>query len=166
MENTMTNAQLLGELRAARAEWDALMAEVGEERMTEPGATGAWSVKDVIAHLAGYARWYANAAEAQLRGELPPPDGTEGMDFEQRNQEYHRRAQHLPLAEVLEESRQVHQRLLAAVEAHTEEFLTQSQHFDGMPEPVEVWRMLQGDVYDHSREHAQVIRAWLEMKDG
>jgi hypothetical protein len=96
MENTMTKAQLLAELRAARAEWDALMAQVGEERMTEPGAAGVWSVKDVVAHLTSYARWYANAAEAQLRGELSPPDGTEGMDFEQRNQEHQRREQHLP----------------------------------------------------------------------
>jgi hypothetical protein len=51
------------------------------------------------------------------------------------------------------------------MDAHTEEFLTQPQHFEGMPEPLEVWRMLQGDVYDHSREHAQVIRLWLRMKD-
>jgi hypothetical protein len=54
MDNQMTRARLLVELRAARSEWDTLMAVVGEERMTEPGAAGDWSVKDVIAHLTSF----------------------------------------------------------------------------------------------------------------
>ena len=40
MDDHMTKVRLLAELRAARSEWDALMAAVGEERMTEPGAAG------------------------------------------------------------------------------------------------------------------------------
>jgi uncharacterized protein (TIGR03083 family) len=166
MEQKITKAYLLAELRAARTEWQALMAEVGEARMTEPGATGVWSVKDVTAHLTAYNRWFVNASEAHFRGELPPPDGTEGMDFEERNQVYHQRAQHLSLAEVLAEWEEVYQRLLEVVEAHTEEFLTQPQRFEGVPEPVEVWKMLDGDGYGHYREHAQVIRERLAMKDG
>ena len=36
MEQQITKAGLLRELRAARAEWDALMAEVGAARMIAP----------------------------------------------------------------------------------------------------------------------------------
>src|SRR5690349_8107926 len=51
MEQPITKAGLLHELRAARAEWDALIAEISPARMAEPGAASDWSVKDVIAHL-------------------------------------------------------------------------------------------------------------------
>src|SRR5262245_44531861 len=160
----MTKAQLLAELRAARAEWDALMAEVGEERMTEPGAAGDWSVKDVIAHLTSFDRWFVHASEAHFRGELPPPDGGEGMSFEERNQFFYRQAQHRPLAEVLTESREMSRRLLEMMEAHSEEFLTQPQQFEGAPGPVLVWKLLEGDVYGHYRDHMRSIRAWLKQK--
>jgi len=161
MEQQISKASLLHELRAARAEWHALLAEVGEGRMTEPGVAGDWSVKDVIAHLTSYSRWFVNASEAHFRGELPPLDGTEGMDFEQRNQFWHQQARELSLAEVQAESQRVFSRLLEVVEAHSEEFLTQPQQFEGVPEPLLIWKMLEGDGYEHYREHMRSIRAWL-----
>jgi uncharacterized protein (TIGR03083 family) len=161
MDKQITKASLLHELRAARAEWDELLAEVGEERMTEPGAAGDWSVKDVIAHLTSYSRWFVNASEAHFRGELPPLDGTEDMDFEQRNLFFHQQTRDRPLADLQAESQQVFSRLLEVVEAHSQEFLTQPQQFEGVPEPVLVWKMLEGDNYEHYREHMRSIRAWL-----
>ncbi len=48
----MNKAEFLERQRRARAEWEALLAEVGPDRMTRPGTAGYWSVKDVIAHVA------------------------------------------------------------------------------------------------------------------
>jgi hypothetical protein len=166
MDDHMTKERLLSELRAARREWDALMATVSEERMTEPGAAGDWSVKDVIAHLTSFDRWFVMASEAYFRGEPPPPDGTEGMSFEEQNQFRYRQAQQRPLAEVLAESHAVFQRLLEVVEAHTEDFLTQPQQFEGVPEPILVWKLLEGDGYAHYRDHMPSIRAWLGQDVG
>ncbi|MEO7913280.1 MAG: maleylpyruvate isomerase N-terminal domain-containing protein [Roseiflexaceae bacterium] len=163
MEQQISRASLLHELCTARVEWDALMAEVGERRMTEPGAVGDWSVKDVMAHLTSYSRWFVNASEAHFRGEPPPLDGTEGMDFEQRNLFWHQQTRDRLLAEVQAESQQVFRRLLEVVEAHSEEFLTQPQQFEGVPAPLLVWKMLEGDIYEHYREHIRTIRAWLEQ---
>jgi len=162
MAAQMTKTQLLAELRSARAEWDELLAQVGEARLTEPGAVGDWSVKDVIAHLTSYNRWFVNASEAYFRGQPPPLDGSEGLTFEARNQFYHQQTQAQPLAEVLEQSHQVFQRLLAMVERHSEEFLTQPQQFEGAPGPIVIGELLKGDCYDHYRGHAQTIRTWLE----
>jgi uncharacterized protein (TIGR03083 family) len=161
MDDQMTKARLLAELRAARSEWDTLMAAVGEERMTEPGAAGDWSVKDVIAHLTSFDQWFVKASEAHFRGEPPPPDGTEGMSFEQRNQFRYHQARQRPLAQVLAESHEVFQRLLEVVEAHQEDFLIQPQLFEGLPEPILVWKLLEGDGYAHYRDHMASIRAWL-----
>jgi uncharacterized protein (TIGR03083 family) len=162
MEQPITKASLLQELRAARAEWDALMAEVGEGRMTEPGAAGDWSVKDVIAHLTSFSRWFVQASEAHFRGEMPPLDGTEAMSFEQRNQFWYQQARDRSLADVQAESQQVFRRLLEVVESHSEEFLTQPQQFEGLPGSFLIWNMLEGDGYEHYRDHIRAIRAWLE----
>ena len=161
MDKQITKASLLHELRAARAEWDELLAEVGEERMTEPGAAGDWSVKDVMAHLSSYDRWFVQASEAHFRGEMPPLDGTESMDFEQRNLFRHQQTRDHLLAHVQAESQRVFDRLLEVVEAHSEEFLTQPQQFEGAPGPLLVWKMIEGDGYEHYRDHMRSIRAWL-----
>jgi hypothetical protein len=163
MENQMTKAKLLDELRSARAEWDALMREIGEARMTESGATGFWSVKDVMAHLMSYTRWYVNALEAHFRGEAPPMDGTEHLtDWDERNAVYYQRTKDLSLAEVTVESRRVHDRLVELVESQPEEFLVQPQQFIGAPMTVIPWKHLEGDVYDHTRRHTRDLRTWLE----
>ena len=163
MTDHFTKAKLLDELRAARAEWDALLAEIGEERMTESGAAGDWSVKDMIAHLTSYSQRFISASEAHFRGELPPLDGTEGMDFETLNQHYYRLNKDRSLAEVLAESEQVFKRLLEVTELHSEEFLIQPQEFPSapVPGPLFVWKILEGDVYGHYREHMGMIREWL-----
>jgi hypothetical protein len=163
MENQMTKAKLLNELRSSRAEWDALMNEIGESRMTESGATGFWSVKDVMAHLMSYTRWYVNALEAHLRGEAPPMDGTEHLnDWDERNAVYYERTKDLTLAEVQAESRRVHERLVELVESQPEEFLIQPQQFIGAPMLITPWKSLEGDVYKHTRQHISILRAWLD----
>lgn len=37
-----------------RGLWDDMVAEIGENRMLQPGATGDWNFKDVVAHLNGW----------------------------------------------------------------------------------------------------------------
>src|SRR5512146_1822661 len=51
MQDRMTKAEIIQNLQGLRTAWEALMAEVGEGRMTIPGATGKWRVQDVIAHI-------------------------------------------------------------------------------------------------------------------
>jgi len=47
----MDQATLLKTLTETRAAWEALLAQIDEEQMFQPGAAGKWSVKDVIAHV-------------------------------------------------------------------------------------------------------------------
>jgi uncharacterized damage-inducible protein DinB len=158
----MTKTKLIETLRAKRAAWDALLAAAPEERMTEPGAAGAWSVKDIVAHLTYHERWYADRLHEQLRGEHYAPTEIDRMHFEERNERIYQQHRDLPLAQVLAESRQAFERLLAGVEAHTETFLIEPQQFEGMPAPFAVWQMLRGDVYEHYEQHMPSIRQWMD----
>lgn len=165
MQAQMTKAKLLEELRSARAAWDALIdhviAQRGKAALLEAGAAGTWSVRDLIAHLTSYDRWFVNAAEATLRGEPAPLDGTEWIEWDERNAIHHQRTLHLSLDEVLSASRQTYDRLLELVETLSEEFLIQSQQPPGVPQPFVVWEQLRGNTYDHYRLHMGDVQAWL-----
>jgi hypothetical protein len=163
MEELMTKAQLLEELRDAWAGWEAVLTETGQERMQQQLPSG-WSVKDLSAHITRYARWYVLASEAHFKGESPPMDGSERMEIEQRNQHYYEQDRELPLDEVRASADETFHRLLEVVAAHDESFLIQPQTFEGTPEPVLIWQMLRGDVYDHIRDHTRQVREWLDQK--
>lgn len=156
----MTKARLLETLRSKRAEWEALLAEVPTDRMTEAGVAGEWSVKDIIAHLTHYERWFADRLHEQLRGEVYHPTELDRMG-EARNDVIYQQIKNQSLADVLAESRQAFDKLLAGVEAQPEEFLIEPQLFEGAPGPMIVWEMLQGDVYEHYALHAPSIKNWL-----
>jgi uncharacterized protein (TIGR03083 family) len=166
MGDHMTKAKLIETLRAKRAEWDAVLAEVPEDQMTEPGVAGEWSVKDMITHLTHYERWFADRLHEYLRGESYTPTEMDRMDFDERNDRIFQQNRNRPLPEVLAESRQVFQRLLEGVQAHAEEFLIEPQQFEGVAEPLTVWKLLRGDVYEHYGEHVASVKNWLVSRQG
>jgi hypothetical protein len=124
MGEQMTKSKLLELLRSRRAEWDALIAQIPEGHMTVQGVAGDWSIKDIIAHLAYYERWYADRLHEQQRGEQYAPTEIDAMGFEQRNPIIYQRFRDLPLSEVLDNSRWAFQDLMEGVQAHSEAFLT------------------------------------------
>ena len=79
MTEEMTKARLLDLLRAARAEWDALLAQIPPDKMTQPGVGGHWSVKDNIAHMAHFERWHANRIDEALHGVRYTPTPFNGL---------------------------------------------------------------------------------------
>ena len=56
MDQPTTKAALLERVRRERADWERLLAEVGEARMEEPGPMGQWTFKDLQAHLTAWQR--------------------------------------------------------------------------------------------------------------
>jgi hypothetical protein len=157
----MNKTKLLETLREKRAQWDAVLAQVPEARMIEPGVGGEWSVKDIVAHLTSFERWYADRLHEALRGEVYTPTEFDWMPFDERNDRIFQQNRHRSLADVLAESRLAFGRLLECVQAQTEAFLIEPQQFPGAPEPLTVWKMLRGDVYDHYGQHIPSIESWL-----
>jgi hypothetical protein len=160
----MNKAKLLDTLREKRAQWDAALAQVPEARMTEPGVAGEWSVKDIVAHLTFFERWYADRLHEALRGEVYTPTEFDWMPFDERNDLVFRQNRERPLADVLAESRQAFADLLEGAQAQSEAFLIEPQQFPGAPEPLTVWKMLCGDVYDHYGQHIPSIESWLAAR--
>src|SRR5512141_425697 len=70
---SMEKSEFLKGLQAEYQSWQALLDQIGPERMDQPGVTGHWSVKDIVAHLAGYRRRTVSRLFAAQRGEPDPP---------------------------------------------------------------------------------------------
>jgi hypothetical protein len=160
MGDSMTKAKLLDILKARRAEFDAALALVPESRMTQPGAAGYWSVKDVVAHLTYYERWMADRLHEALRGEVYTPGPLDFIHWDERNAVIYEQNKDRALDDVRAESIGVFRRLIEGVESHAESFLIEPQQFEGAPAPILIWDMLRSEVYDHYRQHIPSIEAW------
>lgn len=155
MDDVVTKAGLLGRIRAARAEWEALLAMIAPERLTEPGVSGDWSVKDIVAHVGFWERSVLDGLRTGNRG-------LQG-EVDEINERVFRANRHRPLDEVLAEEREICRQLLEAIEPLPEDALAAPDRFPwtgGRP----VWVLIAGNTYWHYPEHAESIRAWLAGK--
>src|SRR5829696_1789629 len=60
------------EVRAERAALLKSISALHPVALDRPGVVGEWSIKDVLAHIAGWQGWMARALPIRLeRGELP-----------------------------------------------------------------------------------------------
>ena len=159
----MRRADLLAELKSENEAYESLLAQIGEERMDEPGAAGAWSIKDVVAHLAAWRRRTVGRLEAAARGEPEPapPWPADLHDDDEINAWFHARDRAKSVPEVLAESRRVFQQLLSAIEKVPEDVL---EH----PERLPWWQgtPVNGAAFfaHFHDEHEADVRAYLSRQ--
>ena len=119
-----TKQQLIERIQQERASWEALLAEIGEERMTQPGAMGEWSFKDTVAHLITWWRWEIARLEAARQGEDPPYDPTE-QEVQVINNWIYTINKYRPLPRVLNEVQTVWQQLEDTIQRIPEQDLVE-----------------------------------------
>jgi uncharacterized protein (TIGR03083 family) len=165
MSEHPSKATLLQRLRDERADLDALVASVPRERMTEPGATGDWSLKDVLAHIAEGERWTAGEIRKAGRGESPSREELEEMrqqglfDNDTRNQIIWKQHRDDTLDDVLAEASAAYRDLVSALEEASEETLNAPAWWTrGQP----LLDVLPPQCYAHYHEHEPLVRTWLE----
>ena len=158
MSTVRTKDDLLAHIQAEHANWRALVAEVGEERMEQPGPMGDWTFKDLVAHLTGWRERTIRRLEAGPGREPTTAWPSHLTEDDEINQWIYEQNRDRPLREVLAEADASHQRLAAAVAALPEEDLTTPGRFawmEGKP-------LADGDFFGHlHEEHEPDIRAWL-----
>jgi len=135
-------------------EWQALQdsyAGLPEAELLEPGVTGTWSVKDLIAHVS----WWEEEALAHLplilAGGRPPRYSVTHGGIDAFNAKMTKQRKDLSLAEVLRRRDDIHGRLIALIRSVPEIQITGETRFR---------RRLRLDTYGHYPKHARAIRAW------
>jgi hypothetical protein len=162
MNDRLTIAQLLEVMRAARSNWEALVAEAGEARLTEPGVEGDWSLKDIIAHITYFETWATNCLMAIRRGEPLPQSEYKGLSVDEENALIYERQRSLPLADVLRGSQISFQRSIASVQGLHDADLYDLELTRAYGVEWTIHDLLAGDTYEHYNVHSASVRAWLD----
>jgi hypothetical protein len=156
----MNKAELLSGLQEEYQNWQALLDEIGPARMDQPGVAGHWSIKDIVSHLTGWRRRTVARLQAVQRGqpEPPPPWPAHLQTDDEINAWIYQSRQGSSVREVLDESHQVFQQLLAAIEGIPEEVLADVHRFpwlEGQPFSAAAF-------FAHfHEEHETDMRTWL-----
>jgi hypothetical protein len=161
MDSNTIKAQLLDDLRNEYAGWEALLRDIGEEHMTQPGVAGEWSIKDVVAHISFWRRWTVARLQAALRHEPTPQPiwpATLQQDDEINAWNY-AATRDMPLADVLRQSREVYEQLVATISAFPEAELRDPARFPWMGDGT----LSGAALFSHFlEEHQADMRAWLQ----
>jgi hypothetical protein len=150
---------LLSELKAARSEFTAALADVEPSLLTAPGLVGQWSARELIAHL-GY--WTGHAAEAIHHAELGSTGdfGEDEHDVDERNAIVARVAAETDLATVRQREEAAFAALVTRLERADPIWLDEKVSYGDTLE-----RVIQDDGPEHYREHTLDLRAWFSGPD-
>lgn len=157
--------EVVAEIRTDREFWRSLVAEVGRDRMNEPGPMGNWTFKDLAAHLAAWRNARIPAIEAAGRGDPRPPQPWPAQladgDYEAINAWFQERDRDRSLDDVLDDYDRSFERLAAIIESLPEEVAhdPNALYWTGGDAPVDV------AFTEHlHEEHVPSIRAWLDRE--
>ncbi len=157
-----SKAQLIQELRDEEANWEALLDEIGEDHMTQPDVAGGWSIKDIVAHLTGWrSRTVARFQSARRNMETPPPPWPSNLEEDDEiNAWIYAANRDRSLADVLHDSRDVFDQLVAALDAFSAEELRDPASFPWLE--ATDFPLTGALFFGHfHEEHEPDMRAWL-----
>lgn len=147
----MKTSQVLARLDSAWTDFEQSYAGLTDAQLVIPDVTGAWSVRDIIAHVT----WWEEEALAHLplvrEGGRPPRYSVKYGGIDAFNALMTRQRAHLSLADVLRQHDEVHERLIAYVSAAPEELFARETRFR---------RRLRLDTFAHYPIHARAVREW------
>jgi hypothetical protein len=149
----MNRPQLLNQLDKAWMAFKASYAGMPDSQLTEPGVTGHWSVKDIIAHVTWWEEEALKHLPLILTGGRPPRYSTEYGGIDAFNAQMTEQTQGLSLSDVLRQQEETHRRLIEYIQLAPEELFTRETRFR---------RRLRLDTYSHYPKHAKAVREWRE----
>ncbi len=156
----MDKTLFISTLKKAREEWEALLAQVGEEQMLQPGAAGKWSVKDVIAHVT----WGEREIAPVMRTHVLAGSELWNLSDDERNEIMYQQNRDRSLHEIMYEEQQAYADLLATARTLSDEDLNDSHRYKQMPEEWMPWQLYAGNTFKHYHDHMPSIREWLAQR--
>ena len=150
---TMNRQQLLNQLDKAWTAFKESYAGLSDSQLTEPGVTGHWSVKDIIAHVTWWEEEALKHLPLIIKGGRPPQYSIRYGGIDAFNAQMTEQKRGLSLADVLRQLDETHRRLIDYVQSAPEEQFTWETRFR---------RRLRLDTYSHYPKHAKAIREWRE----
>lgn len=136
---------LLERIEEAWRELFSALDDIPEDRMSDPGVIGDWSLKDLFGHLAFWDEHAMAEIERALAG-LPREDN----DWQEMNEIDHAARRDHTLPEQRSAMHQAHAALVERLEAVA-----------GI-EAGRIDEAIRVDTYEHYRDHIKDIRSWRQ----
>jgi hypothetical protein len=147
--------QLLNRLDTAWVAFQASYAGLSNLLLTEPGVTGDWSVKDLIAHVT----WWEEEALWHLpliiAGDRPPRYSVAYGGIDAFNAMMAERKRDMSLSDVLTQQDDTHRLLIDFVQSVPEDQFTRETRFR---------HRLRLDTYSHYPIHTRAIQEWQQRR--
>lgn len=153
----MDRRQLLKKLDKSWLEIKASYAGLSDSQLTEPGVTGDWSVKDILAHVTTWEEEALKYLPLIVKGGRPPRYSVKYGGIDAFNAQMTEQKRGLSLADVLDQLDETHRRLIAYIQSVPEEQFTRETPFR---------HRLRLDTYSHYPIHTRMIREWRERSAG
>lgn len=147
--------RLLRTLDAAWAAFQESYAGLPDAALLEPGVTGDWSVRDVLAHVHTWQEEALAHLPLVAAGGTPPRYAAVHGGIDAFNARMAERTRDLPLADVRRRLDEGQRRLVALVASAAEDQLAGETRFR---------RRLRLGTYGHYRLHARWILEWRRRK--
>ncbi len=147
-----------------RDQWERLVAEVGEARLTEPIGVGQWTFKDLASHLNGWTNDSINRLRAQATGEPEPASAWPAhlTTDDEINDWIYQSDREKFASEVLQERAALFVRLRELVASLSDEQLTDAGQFGDLEGNSISATLTDGTFFGHFHdEHEPQVRNWL-----
>jgi hypothetical protein len=151
LECRMHKQQLLKRLDKVWAAIQESYVDLSESQLTEPGVTGNWSVKDILAHVTTWEQEALKHLPVILEGGRPPRYSIKYGGINAFNAQMTEEKRRLSLSDVLRQFEETHRRLIDYIQSSPEQQFTRETRFR---------RRLRLDTYSHYPKHAKAIREW------
>jgi hypothetical protein len=149
-----TKHELLTAAAQSYRAFHEVLRGLNEDQMTEVWL-GAWSIKDIIAHMSGWHREMVPLLDRLARGERPGSEGTSYDDADAWNAKFAAAARAKSVADTLLEFDQSHEAFMHAAVA-----VPDARYQPGKT----AWRIVDLNSAHHYMEHGDQIRAWRRSR--
>lgn len=153
----MNKQDLTAKIVAGRAQLEAALSHVDEERMPLIILHGEWSVKDLIGHLGFWENRIVSLFNTLRAGKTPEPS----LELDVINARVLSESRKQSLSEVRRQEKAAYQKILALVKDASERELFDPAHFpwtEGRP----FESFISDNTYGHYEEHLPELAAWLK----
>jgi hypothetical protein len=145
----MDRQQLLKKVDKAWSTFKESYAGLSDAQLVEPGVTGDWSVRDIIAHVTWWEEEALTHLPHILNGRKPPRYSVTYGGIDAFNAQRTEQKSNLSLAEVLRQQDETHRRLIAFIQTVPEDQFIGETRFR-----------------HRLRLHAEAIREWRARSVG
>ena len=149
----MDRRQLLKRLDTAWVAFGESYAGLSDVRLMEPGVTGAWSVRDILAHVTTWEEEALKHLPLIQKGGTPPRYSVRYGGIDAFNARMTEQKRSLSLSEVHAQLAATHRQLVDFIQSAPEHQLVGETRFR---------HRLRLDTYRHYPLHAAAIRRWRQ----